>query len=241
MRFTWSWEGRNLMLFILCTLSFSAVLSVGIFPYYCFLRWVWRLQHEALFLYSCIVSFFTCSLTSVMLLPLVKRLVGLRTPTGKFRITSWRAVLWGLSNANVLLARFLGMELLRCTPWINVYLMLMGAKIGQNVVVNSTYLYDVDLLEIGDNTVVGGDAVILGHSMENQWLHVARVKIGRNVTIGQSSTILAGSVIEDGAVIGAMSLVPKYSVVPRDSVWLGVPVERRGMEIAKDLAKLRSL
>lgn len=223
MRLTLGWEGRNIALLAVITAFFAAALWVALLPHAWVVRWAWQTLGFAAALFVTILAALSAVVTIAIVVPLGVRLAGIRTPVGRHSIRSWAAVRWGLSNAAVLTLRFLGLELLRCTPWMNVYLRLMGARIGDRVVVNSSYLYDVDLLELGDDTVIGGDAVILAHTMEKGLLTLAPVRIGRNVTIGQSAVILAGAVIEDGAVVGAMALVPRNAHIPANARWGGVP------------------
>ena len=42
------------------------------------------------------------------------------------------------------------------TPFANLLFRMLGARLGRNVQFNSKDVYDASLLEIGDNTVVGG-------------------------------------------------------------------------------------
>jgi len=94
----------------------------------------------------------------------------------------------------------------------------LGAKIGVNVRLNG----DIDtvnpnLVEIGENTVVGKNTQIITHCPVNP----GPVKIGRDVFIGYSCIILPGVVVGDGSLIGAGSVVTKD--IPPMSVAVGNP------------------
>ena len=84
------------------------------------------------------------------------------------------------------------------------------------------------LVEIGENTIVGKDAEILGHAIENGKLIIKRVKIGKNVTIGAKAFIMPGVEIGDDVIVGACSLVPKNKKLEKNSIYVGVPTRKIG-------------
>ena len=101
-----------------------------------------------------------------------------------------------------------------------------GMKIGKNVSIYASNL-DIlfpELIEIGDNTVIGNTTAILTHEFLSHGSRKGRVKIGKDVTIGIMSIILPGVEIGDGAIVSAYSLVNK-SVEPGAMVG-GVPIKR---------------
>jgi 2,3,4,5-tetrahydropyridine-2-carboxylate N-succinyltransferase/tetrahydrodipicolinate N-acetyltransferase len=93
------------------------------------------------------------------------------------------------------------------------------------VQINSKFVFDATLLEIGDNSVVGGGAVIIGHQVERGFLKLKKVKVGKNVTIGSNSIITPGCEIGDNAIIGAGAVLLKNTKVEPRSVYYGVPAE----------------
>jgi acetyltransferase-like isoleucine patch superfamily enzyme len=92
----------------------------------------------------------------------------------------------------------------------NALYRLLGMKVGKDVSVGLMAMFDIffpELIEIGDNTVIGYDATILAHEyLVDEWRR-GRVKIGRDVMIGANSTVLAGVSIGDGAMVSACTLV----------------------------------
>ncbi len=109
----------------------------------------------------------------------------------------------------------------------------LGAKIGKMVrtIVPGTIL-DPDLIEIGDNTIIGGDAIISGHIAETNRLVLKKVKIGKNCLIGGRSIIFPGVVMEDNVTVGAGAIVLEDAHLPTGSIWGGVPAKmiRKGVE-----------
>ena len=81
-----------------------------------------------------------------------------------------------------------------------------------------------EMIEIGDNSIIGFNATILAHEFIIDEWRVGKVKIGKNVVIGANSTILPGIEIGDNSIISAMSLVNKN--VPENTFAGGVPVRK---------------
>src|SRR5262249_30201570 len=90
----------------------------------------------------------------------------------------------------------------------------------------TVHMYDVDLLEIGDGAVVGGDAVVMGHVYQEGSVYYKRVRIAPHAEIGFGTIVLPGVDIGEGAIVGAKSLVPRNAILPPHTIWAGVPVRR---------------
>ncbi len=92
----------------------------------------------------------------------------------------------------------------------NLLYSAMGIKIGSSVSVGLEATMDVffpELIEIGENTVIGYNTTILCHEFLISEYRTGKVKIGKNVVIGANTTILPGVEISDGSVVSAHSLV----------------------------------
>ncbi|MCK5698777.1 MAG: acyltransferase, partial [Candidatus Aenigmarchaeota archaeon] len=66
-----------------------------------------------------------------------------------------------------------------------------------------------ELIEIGENCIIGYNATVLAHEFLIDEYRTGRVKIGDNVLIGANTTVLAGVMIGDNAQVSAMTLVNK--------------------------------
>jgi acetyltransferase-like isoleucine patch superfamily enzyme len=170
-------------------------------------------------------GYFIFGFCLIMLVGLARRLFGLRLKEGTYAIPSWGAVNWALNGCLKLIIDITFSEFILLTPFANVLLRLLGAKLGKNVQINSKNIADASLLEIGDNTLIGGGATIICHAAERGKLKLKKVKIGSNVTVGLNAVILPGSEIGDHAVIGAAAVLLKDTKVEPHSVYVGVPAE----------------
>ena len=103
------------------------------------------------------------------------------------------------------------------------YYSLCGGKIENNVV-SDGYISDPDLLEVGENSIIGTDSLIVSHLIERNIITLSKVRIGKNCTIGGRAIIMPGCDIGDNVIIGSNSLVLKNSKIPSNSVWVGNPV-----------------
>jgi non-ribosomal peptide synthetase-like protein len=168
-------------------------------------------------------------LALILVLPVARWLtLSVGTPVGRFRYLSFGAWRWASFNALTLVLRFSFVNWIRLTPFLPLYHRLMGARIGRRVQINSSIIADQNLLEIGDDTVIGGDVTLVCHSAERGQLVTAPVRIGRDVTVGLMAVILPGCTIGDGAVIAAGSVVSKGARVGPGEIWAGVPARRVG-------------
>jgi acetyltransferase-like isoleucine patch superfamily enzyme len=157
------------------------------------------------------------------------RLLRLRTPGDlEMRIDELGAPLlrWAEYIAAIHVVRFFAGGLLRGSPLWTAYLRLAGARLGRRVYVNSLDLSDYNLLEFGDDVVIGADVHLSGHTVEGGIVKTAGVRLGRGVTIGLGSVIDIGVQIGDGCQVGALSLVPKGATLQAGAVYVGRPVRR---------------
>ena len=122
---------------------------------------------------------------------------------------------------------FLMLQVVRYSPSRRSKLMamrLMGVKVGRQVAMALEATVDVvypELIEIGDNSIVGYRATILAHEYLVDRKRTGPVVIGKNVLIGANATILAGVCIGDGAIVAAGSMVT--CDVPAGKFVAGVP------------------
>lgn len=158
--------------------------------------------------------------------PLALRLLRWQTPPDvEMRIADldWALLRWVRYGASIHLVRVIAGTWLRGTPLWTGHLRLCGARLGKRVFVNSLSVSDYNLIEFGDDVVIGGSVHLSGHTVEVGVVKTARVRLGNNVTIGLGSVIEIGVEIGSDSQVGALSFVPKYAKLKGGVVYAGTP------------------
>ncbi|MES2522489.1 MAG: HAD-IIIC family phosphatase [Gemmatimonadota bacterium] len=96
------------------------------------------------------------------------------------------------------------------------------------------FVYDADLIEIGDDVVLGAESVVLAHSItttaDGDRLYVtAPVSIGARTVVAGGSRVDLGVRIGADAIIEPLSVVTAFTVVGAGEVWGGNPAQFRRM------------
>jgi hypothetical protein len=63
---------------------------------------------------------------------------------------------------------FILLSPLRCTGLLNAWYCSLGAKISNNVILNTATIYEADLIEFGDNVTIQSDAAVFGYAVTHQ-------------------------------------------------------------------------
>jgi acetyltransferase-like isoleucine patch superfamily enzyme len=157
------------------------------------------------------------------------RMTGWRTPHSmEMRITdvNWPLLNWVRHVVGIHVVRTLAGTVFRGSPIWTAYLRLSGARLGRRVYVNSLSVSDYNLLEFGDDVVIGADAHVSGHTVEAGVVKTASVRLGRNVTIGVGAIIDIDVEAGPDCQVGALSLVPKHTKLEAGAVYAGIPARR---------------
>ncbi len=165
-------------------------------------------------------------LSLLMLVGITRIVLRLHLKEGNFPLFSWGALKWAFVNALYLMINFSFTNFILLTPFANLLFIMLGAKLGKNVQINSKYIFDASLLEIGNNTVIGGWAFIVAHVVERGMLKLKKVKIGNNVTIGSHAKIMPGCEIGDNAIIGVNAVLLKNTKVESGTLYYGIPAKQ---------------
>ncbi len=157
------------------------------------------------------------------------RLTGARTPqAAELRIADmkWPLLNWARYMTAIRIVRIFAGTLFCGSPIWTTYLRLNGARIGRRVYINTLFISDHNLLDIGDDVVIGAEVHLSGHTVEGGVVRTGTVRLHRNVTIGLHSVVDIDVEAGPGTQIGAMSLVPKHTRLEPGGVYAGVPVKR---------------
>lgn len=133
---------------------------------------------------------------------------------------------WFMHNAFTYVVRFTFLELITPSPLSLLFYRMMGMKIGRGVTINTTWISDPSLIELGDKVTLGGSVTLVAHYGQGGLLIIAPVKIGNNCTIGLKASIMGGVTIGDDAKVLPHSVVMPKTVIPAGETWGGVPAQK---------------
>jgi hypothetical protein len=169
-----------------------------------------------------VFCYFLFGLCLIVVSSLTRIILRLDVKEGIHPIGSANMLKWMMASALLISVRFFFMAFMLLTPFCALFYKWMGAKMGSNVQINSDRVGDVWMLEIGDNSVIGGSATVICHSFEKNGLNIKKVKIGRNVIIGLNAIVMPGVEIGDSCIIAAGAILPKDTKVEPKHIYLGI-------------------
>ena len=136
------------------------------------------------------------------------------------------------------------------TPIYNLYLRLLGAKIGRNTVISSRFVpVCTDLFSVGDNTILQKDSILLGYKAQSNYIYTGPIAIGDNAYVGQASVLDIDTAMGNDTQLGHASSLQSGQRVPDGKRYHGspaqetqadyCPVERMELQLAAALALCR--
>lgn len=117
--------------------------------------------------------------------------------------------------------KLFSMALIPHAIYSEIIFQAFGLKKGKRLHLNA--VKDPYLTEIGTDSLIGQNVLLLCHSIVRDVIVLKRVKIGKNVTIGANTIVSPGAVVEDNVIIGANSFVPQNMRLEKDSFYAGCP------------------
>lgn len=193
--------------------------------YYWNLRWPWL--HVVLLSMAFIPAYVLFAFFLMVLSAIATRITGWRAPVdSEMRIDDpdWPLLNWVRYSVSIHLVRIFAGMVFRSTQLWTFYMRLNGARLGRRVFVNSLWVTDHNLLEFGNDVVIGSEAHLSGHTVERGVVKTARVRLGDGVTVGTCAVVGIGVEAGPGCQIGALSLVPKFTKLEAGRTYAGVPV-----------------
>ncbi len=213
----------------------AAVCAAAALPVIAFWMMLWTritpdsMGRAAVFSVLLVPSYIAFALCLMVASALANRVTGARSPadaTMRISDMSWPLMRWARYMVASHLVRVLAGGIFRGSPLWTTYLRLNGATLGKRVYVNSLFVSDHNLIECGDDVVIGSEVHMSGHTVEAGVVRTNHVRLGRDVTIGLGSVIDIGVTIGDGCQVGALSLVPKHTTLEAGGTYAGIPVRR---------------
>src|SRR4029453_4519171 len=125
------------------------------------------------------------------------------------------------------------------SPIYSVYLRLLGARIGPNVVVECRSVPGcTDLIAIGENTILRKDSILLGYRAQANFIHTGPVEIGSNAFVGEASVLDIGPVMGNNTQPGMPPPCGAASASRTASAITAPPRRRRRPTTARSQARL---
>lgn len=121
-----------------------------------------------------------------------------------------------------------------------IFNQLLGAKFGKDSY-SSGFILDPPYVKIGENTIIGFNAVLCSHAIEGEEVTFEKIIIGNNVTIGLRAIIMPGVIIEDNAVIAAGALITKNTHIQKNEIWAGIPAKKLQKNVTNLVSQISSV
>src|SRR5262245_56367138 len=163
--------GLRLASFLYLVFQFLIV-GTALLPAVFFVKIFWGSGSPLWIAFALGIGYLIFGLAYLVLVILIRQLMLFRSREGDYPFISSYAIRWAFLGSLVGLAKILILDHIRGMPILNAFYRVMGARIGKNVLINSSNLFDFDLIEIGDGAFIGGDAVIIGHVGERGVLKI---------------------------------------------------------------------
>lgn len=218
-----------------CFIVESLVFGFSVLPAALFWEWhlgwglPWPWLHTVIVSMAFIPAYLLFAFALMILSALATAVTGWRAPVDMempIEEFDWALLDWMRYTVSIHLVRIFAGLVFRSTPPWTLYMRLNGARLGRRVWINSLWITDHNLLEFGDDVVIGSEVHLSGHTVERGLVKTAKVKLGDGVTVGVSSVVGIGVEVGPGCQIGALSLVPKFSKLEADQTYAGIPVHR---------------
>ncbi|MEY9863174.1 non-ribosomal peptide synthetase-like protein [Catenulispora sp. GAS73] len=149
---------------------------------------------------------------------------------GRFRVGQkplWSSFVWRNELFDTFIEEvgmpWLGASLIG-TPFMNMWMRSLGARIGRGVWCESHWLPETDLVTLGDGATVNRGVVLQTHLFQDRLMRMDTVTLGRGATLGPHAIALPGTQLDDAAVAGPYSLVMRGDRLRAGTRWHGNPV-----------------
>jgi len=226
--FSFTSISRGLMLLFIPIIAYT----IGLFPLVLSLVYVLRIinltniLHVFLFSGFLVILFFLFIIIETFIPGLFIKISKLKVDEGEHEVS---ILDWNFFKYTLYFALYRpSLKLIGILPLLPLrirFLKLVGMKMGKSsVVAGSELIHDPYMLEIGEQTLIGGWSQITGHLGERK-LFVKKVKIGDNCLIGGKSFIMPGTIIEDNVTVALNSIVLKNSTLKRGKIYADAPAK----------------
>ena len=119
------------------------------------------------------------------------------------------------------------------TPLMSAYYRVMGAKIGKHCLIGTSLCVAFDLLDVGKNSSIGIDTHLLGYRVEDGWLILGNITVGRDSFIGTHCCLGLNVKMDDETRLDDLSLLADDTVMAKGEARRGSPATRASVELPR--------
>jgi non-ribosomal peptide synthetase-like protein len=126
------------------------------------------------------------------------------------------------------------------TNIMNVFLRLLGAKVGKNTYINTSAISAFDLLKVGDNVSICTDSHLKGFTIADGYLSIGSIEIDDNAFIGTRCYLAHNTKMEKNISIEDLTLISEGCTIPKNENWGGSKAVKIGINQPQDCIQLWS-
>jgi non-ribosomal peptide synthetase-like protein len=110
------------------------------------------------------------------------------------------------------------------TAVMNLWLRMLGARVGRGAWCETYWLPETDLVRIGAGASVNRGCVVQTHLFHDRIMRMDEVVIEDGATLGPHGIALPGATVGARTTVGPASLVMRGESVPEGTRWIGNPI-----------------
>ncbi len=114
------------------------------------------------------------------------------------------------------------------TPMIRAYYRLLGARVGHRAYIGRTTIDAADLVDIGEDAVVSGYAILATSAVEGGMLRLGRATLGARASLGSMAVLGRDATIEADGELDDLSALPANGTIRAGEIWRGSPARPTG-------------
>ena len=126
------------------------------------------------------------------------------------------------------------------TNIMNVFLRILGAKVGKNTYIDTSAISAFDLLKVGDNVSICTDSHLKGFTIADGYLYIGSIEIDDNSFIGTRCYLSNNTKMEKNSSIEDLTLIPEGCTIPENENWGGSKAVKIGINQPQDCIQLWS-
>ena len=126
------------------------------------------------------------------------------------------------------------------TNLMNIFLRLMGAKVGKNSYIGTSAISAFDLLKVGNNVSVCTDSHLRGYIIADGYLQIGSIELEDKAFVGIRCCLAHNTKMEKNSSLEDLTLIPEGCTIPGNENWGGSPAVKIGINKEQPSVRLWS-